>query len=66
VTGWKSCRCAVPSFRDCSLGSATSHSASFLKRPHDLKFKTDDFSLLDKFIGVLKIQLNGAASRPMA
>ncbi|WP_232829874.1 hypothetical protein, partial [Rahnella sp. AN3-3W3] len=40
ATGWKSCRCAVPSFRDCSLWSATSHSASFLNRPQDLKFKT--------------------------
>ncbi|CAM3594195.1 hypothetical protein RABR111495_02120 [Rahnella bruchi] len=34
--------------------------------PHHLKFKNRRFSSFKKWIGVLKIQLNGAASRPLA
>ena len=65
--GWKSCRCAVPSLGLRAIGLEAAPFSKISESPaRSLIQKRTLFHLLEMWIGVLKIQLNGAASRPEA
>ncbi len=67
VTGWKSCRCAVPSLGPGASGLQAAPFSKISESPaRFLNQRKTVFHLLKRLIGVLKIQLNGAASRPEA
>ena len=67
MTGLKSCRVAVPSLGPEALGLQAAPFGKISESPAGSQIQRQIvFYLLNKLIGVLKIQLNGAASRPLA